>query len=104
MLACGLPPFTITKETAARPPPVNLTLERAGTNVLVSWPLSISRYAHIETFSTLSPGAIWSYAQGQDAPCTRSRILTRIPLNPAGKAFLRLGNAYAQILEPLAPD
>ena len=104
VLACGVAPFTITNEIALDPPPFNLTIERAGTNVLISWPAYASRYSHFETNSSLSPETTWSYASGEFMPFTRSRLQTRFPIDPAGDGFFRLVNPYAQIFEPLPQE
>ena len=104
LLACGVGPFTITNEVAIDPPPLNLTIERAGTNVLVSWPAYTSPYFYFETIGSWSPGGTWSNAIGSTVPFTRSRLLTRFPFQPASDSFFRLANPYAQLFEPPGPD
>ena len=104
VLACGVPPFTITNETMAAPPPFGLTIERSDTNVFVAWPASGLAYTYFEASDTLAPDAPWSYAPGVELPSTRSRNLMRFPFQPAGAGFFRLRNPYAQPLPPLAGD
>jgi len=104
LLACGVAPFTITNEMALDPPPLTLGIERAGTNVLVSWPAYAAPYSYFETAGNLSPEAIWSGAYAEPLPFTRSRLLARFPIQPVTATFFRLANPYARLLEPLKPD
>jgi hypothetical protein len=104
VLACGVPPFTITNEIAAAMPPVALAIERAGTNVVVSWPAFASYYTYLETTHSLAPGEPWNYDSGQELPFIRSQARTRFPIVHTQDLFFRLHNPYAQIFEPYVPD
>ena len=104
VLACGVPPFTITNEVAAATPPVALAIERAGTNVVVSWPGFASYYTYLETANSLASGESWRYDSGEQLPFVRSQARTRFPLDTSSDLFFRLNNPYAQILEPYVPD
>ena len=104
VLACGVPPFTITNETDAPTPPVHLTIELAVTNVLVSKPMAASPYAFLETSDSTSSNAVWRYAGGEHSNLNRSRISTSIPLWRGSNAFFRLNNPYVQISGPFPPE
>jgi hypothetical protein len=104
VLACDVPPFTITNEVAAPTPPVVLAIERFGTNAVVSWPAFASYYTYLETTHSLAPGEPWNYDSGQELPFIRSQARTRFPIVPTQDLFFRLHNPYAQIFEPYVPD
>jgi hypothetical protein len=104
VLACDVPPFTITNEVAAAAPPVALAIERFGTNVVVSWPAFASYYSYLETASSLASEEPWRYVSGEELPFIRSQARTRFPLVTSSDSFFRLHNPYAQIFEPSTPD
>ncbi len=104
VLACGVPPFTITGEIAAPAPPAALAIERFGTNVVVSWPGFVSNYTYLETANSLASGESWRYDFGDPLPFIRSQARTRFPVVPTQDSFFRLHNPYAQIFEPYVPD
>ncbi len=104
ILACGVPPFTITNESAAPMPPVHLTIELAGTNVLVSKPVAVSPYTYLEMSGSTSSNSAWHYVSGQEARFNRSLSTKIIPFRPEGNAFFRLINPYVQISGPFNSD
>ena len=104
VLACGVPPFTITNEIAAATPPIALTIRQADTNVVVSWPAFASYYSYLERAFSLTPGEPWTYDSGEQLPSIRSQARTLFPILPSEDVFFRLYNPYAQILEPYVPD
>ena len=103
VLACGVPPVTITNEVAAAPPPVALAIRQAGTNVVVSWPVFASYYAYLERANSLD-AETWTYDSGEPLPIIRSQARTSFPIFFSEDTFFRLHNPYAQILEPYVPD
>jgi hypothetical protein len=88
-------PFTITNETATITPPVILGIERAGTNVVVSYPSFSSPYSYLEASDALAGGSAWYYAGGETLPANGSSVRKRFPINHPGSGFFRLANYYA---------
>jgi hypothetical protein len=104
VLACGVPAFAITSEIAAPAPPLALAIERAGTNVVVSWPGFASYYSYLEIGQSLAPGGVWSYVSSEQLPFIRSRARIRFPIATSIDLFFRLHNPYAQIFGPFVPE
>lgn len=105
VLAGGIAPFTIVKETALATPPVTLDIERIGTNLVVSFPGFASPYSYLETSEALGQGGLsWHWTGGELLPYDGARVRTVLPSGRRSTGFFRMANYSAQIIDPRLSD